>query len=343
MKPLRLLAVVVCFTTLVCYSFAQLETKQFDVNYYHLISLDPVSSSKKKLNHSEGEGNPEHWKELSKDDLSMIDWLENLGVPFCRVDGASLVYHKQRELYEAIKAGEENLGVIEVTNTPTNLGILEYRLISKTNAYLRGNNRASEQIRIEGFPMPHEIGPPSFIGLDDSEVIQLINDWEQILPELSLHSVQKKANQSGRALYVLYGPKWDRDRGFWKLNEGWLRFSKERWSNLYESNVVREEILSMESSEVHISYLSGLRPNGVVVGDGLNEEEFSSLVNALGKVGRINFQKDYVVTGQRARSSLERVKVLENGYLLFFEGGFQVTCSIHDDVLRINQVMYFGY
>lgn len=321
----------------------RLETERFDINYYHLFSLDPVGTTKKKLRHADGEGNPEHWNDLGNDDLSMIDWLEKCGVPFCKVEGARLVYHKKRELLEAVESGEINCGVIEVTNTPTNLGILEYKLVGRTNQYLRMNNQASEQIEIKGFPMPHEIGPNSFTGLDPDDLTRFFEEWKEQLPDQEIHFLRRKGHQSGLSLYVRYDPTWCRERGLWKFKERWIRFSKERWSNIYDSTVVRKSITSDDSSEIFISFLPGLNSRGVVVGDGLNESDFSSVISAFREIKKIEFMKDYVMSGSRAVDLLERLIKWESGYLLIFRGGFQISSSMKDGAFVIDQVMYSGY
>lgn len=338
-----ILSIALFFVGSLGYSATKLETKQFDINYYHLISLDPVGTSKKKLIHAEGEGNPERWSNLSKDDLSMIDWLENRGVPFCHVEGARLVYHKKRELVDAIESGEENLGVIEVTNTPTNLGIIEYRLISRTNAYLRLQKRASEQIEIEGFPMPHEIGPSSFVGLDSDDLTIFLEDWKKQLPDERIHYVESRGYHMGRSLLVRSDPQWCRERGFWGFKERWVQFSEEKWSNIYDSAVVRESLASDDISQVFISFLAGQKSEGVVVGEGINEPEFSSVTNAFLKIKKIEFKDDYIMDGSRAIDLLKRLMKWESGYLLIFEGGFQISCSMRDDVLAIGHIMYSGH
>lgn len=321
-----------------CHSETELDTKRFDVSFYHFISLDSTGASKEKSSHVDGYGNPKRWEDLSKADLSKIDWLEGMGVPFCDVEGARLVYHEKRSLVEAIETKEELCGSLEVTNTPTNLGILEYKLVSRTNEYLRLQGRGSEQIAIEGFPMPSRIGAPSYTGLYSSDLVKFFQDWNAFFPNGEVHEVRVSTGQGGRFLYVRYDPVWDRELGFWKFKAQSFRFSEHVWRGEYDSSVVQSNMDPKSSTEIFISFLNA---KGIIVGDDIDQAEFHLLINELRKKESIHFSEDLNLSGSQAINVMTSIERTDANYFLSFHSSYHLVCGIENGALKIITVMQY--
>lgn len=318
---------------------AELQTKRFDVNYYHFISMDSTGSRKEKELHVEGARVPECWKDLSKDDIATIDWLEHMGVPFCDVEGAFLVHHNKRSIRDALDAGEEGCGYIEVTNTQINLDILEYKLLSRTNQFLKSNDRVSEQVAIEGFPVPTRIEKPFFEGFNQNELMEFFEGWDVLFPDSQLHSVRKRVSMGGRYLSIRYDPEWDRSRGFWKFKVHSLSFSKDEWSEEYDDLAFMGDSSADDFSEIHLSFYNNI---GVVIRGEIDDSEFSSLMSKLREVREVQFNEQTTVSGKQAISFLTEVAPNEDGYFLSFRGffgGYHLVCSIEDEALKVRHVL----